>query len=140
MYGITDSVLHGGIPTDRLVVAWPTRDQEIDERLVEAERVLASADCRQSPVATEEWIAGAAGAAILPHCIRIEIPADAESMLLDTPADAVRWRDTARRGMQWGLTAGYSVSAFYLDDHSEHGYYLMTKTARPSPTTVNGRP
>src|SRR5437899_4594167 len=44
MYGITDSVLHGGIPTDRIVVAWPTRDDEIAECLSTAERTLASAD------------------------------------------------------------------------------------------------
>src|SRR3954453_23974488 len=69
MYGVTDSVLHGGMATDRLVVAWPTRDDEIDAGIAEAERTLDSADCRQSPIATAEWIAGAAGAAILPHCI-----------------------------------------------------------------------
>jgi predicted GNAT superfamily acetyltransferase len=32
MYGITDSALHGGLPTDRVIVAWPTHDHEIDER------------------------------------------------------------------------------------------------------------
>src|SRR5690348_5358085 len=37
MYGITDSVLHGGVPTDRLIVAWPTHDDEIAERLAESE-------------------------------------------------------------------------------------------------------
>ena len=38
MYGITDSVLHGGVPTDRLVVAWPTHDEEIEQLLAEARR------------------------------------------------------------------------------------------------------
>src|SRR5439155_18272081 len=49
MYGTTDSVLHGGMPTDRLVVAWPTDDTEIDARLAESERSTESRDCRQAP-------------------------------------------------------------------------------------------
>src|ERR1041385_8923741 len=35
MYGITDSVLHGGVATDRLIVAWPTHDDEIAEQRTE---------------------------------------------------------------------------------------------------------
>src|SRR5207302_4181903 len=55
MYGITDSTLHGGVPTDRLIVAWPTHDAAIEERLGEAQRALASVDCRMAPVATKAW-------------------------------------------------------------------------------------
>jgi predicted GNAT superfamily acetyltransferase len=51
MYGITDSTLHGGVPTDRLIVAWPTRRRD-RQRLSESERALTSLDCCQSPVVT----------------------------------------------------------------------------------------
>jgi predicted GNAT superfamily acetyltransferase len=136
-YGVTDSVLHGGIPTDRLVVAWSTREEEINERIAESERALGSSDCRQAPIVTEEWIAGAAGAAILPHCVRVEIPSDAESLFHASPIEAGHWRFIARRGLQWGLSAGYSVTAFYLDELAGCGFYLMTKNARPA--TSNGR-
>jgi chorismate synthase len=132
MYGITDSVLHGGLPTDRLVVAWPTHDDEIQARLVEAERALDSVDCQNSPIATDEWIAGAAGAAILPHCVRVEIPADAERLLVDTPEEAARWRYGVRTALEWGVSAGYTVTAFHLEPQAPTGYYLMTKVARPS--------
>jgi predicted GNAT superfamily acetyltransferase len=136
MYGITDSVLHGGMPTDRLIVAWPTRDEEIAERLSESERALESSDCRQAPVATDEWIEGAAGAAILPHCIRVAVPANVEPMFGAAPDEAARWRERTRRGMQWGLRAGYTVSAFLLDAPSQCGYYIMTRNHRSTP---NGR-
>ena len=135
MYGITDSVLHGGMPTDRLVVAWPTHDEEIDELLDEARRVGASSDCLQGPVIKPEWIAGAAGAAILPHCVRVEIPANAEPLLVDGATEALDWRFAARRGFRWALNAGYSVSAFSLAENDERGYYLMTKPSRPASTT-----
>jgi chorismate synthase len=136
MYGLTDSVLHGALPTDRLIVAWPTHDDEIDQRLLEAERILASTDCRDAPIATAEWIAGAAGAAILPHCVRVAIPADSERMVADAPTDALEWRHSVRAGIQWGLSVGYTITAFALDAHGDQGYYLMTKPARPSPVSI----
>src|SRR5262245_51663036 len=54
MYGVTDSALHGGVPTDRLIVAWPTHDDEIDERLAESKRASESPDCHVAPVVTAE--------------------------------------------------------------------------------------
>jgi predicted GNAT superfamily acetyltransferase len=133
MYGITDSALHGGVPTDRLVVAWPTHDEEIEQLLGEAERASASEDCQQAPIVTPEWISGAAGAAILPHHVRIEVPADGEALLLEAPDEAGAWRRLVRCCFQWALGAGYSVSAFSLDSDADRGYYLMTKVVRPTP-------
>jgi chorismate synthase len=130
MYGVTDSVLHGGIPTDRLVVAWPTHDDEIDQLLANAERAIESLDCQQSPIVSPEFIEGADGAAILPHCVRVEIPADAESLLRDTPADAAQWRERVRRDLRWALGAGYTITALSNADGGGRGYYLMTKGAR----------
>ncbi len=130
MYGITDSVLHGGMPTDRLIVAWPTHDVAMEERLSESERALGSIDCRMAPVATADWIKGAAGASILPHCVRVAIPANAETLLLDRSADAAVWRQDVRRGIRWGLSAGYTISAFSHEVGAEQGYYIMTKVAR----------
>src|SRR5262249_29704006 len=132
MYGITDSILHGGIPTDRLIVAWPTHDEEIDKLLADADRAHASGDCQQAPIVTPDWIIAASGAAILPHHVRVEIPADAESLLLESPSEAAVWRKQVRCGLQWALAAGYTVSAFSLDDGEDRGYYLLTKSVRPN--------
>jgi chorismate synthase len=133
MYGITDSVLHGGMPTDRLIVAWPTHDDEIEQRLAEAERILGSTDCQVAPIASADWIAGATGAAILPHCVRVAIPANAEQMLMDASMDAGVWRQNVRCGIQWGLSSGYTITAFAIDEiGGGGGYYLMTKVARVS--------
>jgi predicted GNAT superfamily acetyltransferase len=134
MYGVTDSVLHGGIPTDRLIVAWPTHDDEIDQLLANAERRIESLDCQQSPIVTPQFIVGADGAAILPHCVRIEIPLDAEKMLQESPNDAAEWRARVRRDLRWALGAGYTISAFANVDAKNRGYYLMTKATRPIET------
>ncbi len=133
MYGITDATLHGGVATDRLIVAWPTHDDEIAERLSESERALSSLDCCQSPIVTSEWIAEVTGATILPHCVRVEIPADGESLLLTGSPEAARWRMSVREGMRWGFTSGYTVSAFLSvngDAGEGHGFYMLSKTAR----------
>jgi predicted GNAT superfamily acetyltransferase len=132
MYGITDSVLHGGIATDRMIVAWPTHDAEIAQLLAEAERVGTSADCRVGPLADGEWIDGASGAAILPYCIRVEIPLNGEALLLHAPSEAAVWRSAVRRHVQWGLAAGYTITAFFQDEKADRGYYLMTRTPRAS--------
>ena len=136
MYGITDSVLHGGAPTDRIIVAWPTRDAEIDERLNEAARTLSSSDALSSQVVTDKWIDKTEGASILPHSVRVEVPLDGEQQLLDRSPDALTWRVSVRRGLLWALGAGYSVSAFAYDRDGGRGYYLMTKSPRGA---ANGR-
>ena len=138
-YGVTDSVLHGAIPTDRMIVAWPTSDTETNERIAESKRTLASPDCRQGPIVTEDWISGAAGASILPHCVRVEIPANAEQLFHEATDEAAHWRQLVRLGLQWGLGAGYSVTAFCVDETSGRTFYLLTKNARTS-TSTNGRP
>jgi predicted GNAT superfamily acetyltransferase len=136
MYGITDSVLHGGIPTDRIVVAWPTHDEEIDQLLANAERAIESIDCQQSPIVTPDFIDGADGAAILPHCVRVEIPTDGETLLRDAAPEAAEWRARVRRDLRWALGAGYTITAFTSEDETSRGYYLMTKAARAGETGI----
>lgn len=138
MYGVTDSVLHGGIPTDRIVVAWPTRDEDIDHNIAATQQALASSDCRNAPIVDEEFIEGAEGAAILPHCVRIAVPDDGEKLLAAAPDEALRWRLAVRRAMQWALGLGYAITAFRAGTAEEGGYYIMTKSMRF--TVSNGRP
>jgi predicted GNAT superfamily acetyltransferase len=141
MYGITDSTLHGGVATDRMVVAWPTHDDEIAERLSDSERALSSLDCCQSPVVTEHWIAEVTGATILPHCVRVEIPADGETLLLTNPDAAARWRMSVRQGIRWGLASGYTVNAFLAADGDPvgRGFYVLSKAPRATAPGSIGR-
>jgi predicted GNAT superfamily acetyltransferase len=139
MYGVTDSVLHGGLPTDRLIVAWPTDDDAVRANLDESHRTLSSKDCLRAPVVTPQWLDDAAAVRDLPAYVRIEIPLDAERLFARAPEAAREWRLGVRRGLQWALDAGYAVSAFYLDDATARGYYLMHLIDRPQPSTGGGR-
>jgi predicted GNAT superfamily acetyltransferase len=129
MYGVTDSVLHGGIPTDRLIVAWPTGDEEIAARVGQADRALQSDACRTAPVVTVEWIERSAGASSVAPCVRVEVPRDAERLFTTDPKGAASWRARVRRGLQWALASGYSVAAFSTPPDDSSGYYLLTKSA-----------
>ena len=130
MYGATGSVLHGALPTDRLVVAWPTDSTAAAARVAESRRLLESSDCTTAPIASEQWMASVAGAAIMPHCFRIAIPSAAEPILAGAPDEALRWRLEVRQAMKWGLGAGYGVGAFQLEPADERGYYVMTRASR----------
>jgi predicted GNAT superfamily acetyltransferase len=130
MYGLTDSILHGGVPTDRLVVAWPTHDIDIDQNLADSRRAIESDDCLHGPVIDPDWIERAAGAAILPYCVRIAIPADAEQFMNDAP-EALAWRLRVRQAFRWAFAAGYTIVAFVQPDGTNDGHYLMTKPVTP---------
>jgi len=136
MYGVTDSPLHGGVPTDRIVVAWPTSDLEIDARLREADHALSSPDALGAQIVNEDWIEEADGVSILPHSVRVEAPLNGEELLLDRAPDAPGWRESVRRGLLWALGQGYTASAFAYDRDGDRGYYLMTKSPRH---VANGR-
>ena len=135
MYGVTDSVLHGGIPTDRLIVAWPTHDVDIDQNLAETRRAAESDNCLQGPVIDDAWIKRATGAAILPYCVRIPIPADAEQRLMDAKDGALSLRLQVRRALRWALGAGYTIVAFSQPEGDRDGHYLMTKPVTPRSTS-----
>ena len=130
MYGVTESALHGGLPTDRIIVAWSTDDGDTAGRIAEAQRALASEDCREAPIANDDWIRGVADASIFPYCIRVQIPRDGEAMLLEDAESAMRWRTSARQAIRWGLEHGYTIDALMAEDGDAFAYYLMTRTPR----------
>ena len=83
MYGDTDSVLHGGIGTDRFVVAW---DLTKESGANDGGRIQPSSGAREAPIvnALAFGIARGAGpSAMLPDVdvVRIEIPPDLDSVI-----------------------------------------------------------
>jgi predicted GNAT superfamily acetyltransferase len=124
MYGITDSVLHGGIPTDRLVVSWPTGDEEVSARLARASRLRGDPSVLGAPIVTD-------GPATGEHC-RIEIPSDAVTLLATDTDSARRWRDSVRAAMVGALAAGFTVDGFSIDAESARAWYLLTRAGTTS--------
>lgn len=123
MYGTTDSPLHHGLATDRLVVAWSTAP------VPPASRVAPSIDAAApAPVLTPEPRAGddvlrPAGAH--PPVLWIEVPADFQRLVRRSPAAGTTWHSAVRRHFLWALDNGYVVTGLHRDAFTSRAYYIL---------------
>lgn len=115
MYGDSDSELHAGLGTDRLVVRWPL-DRPPDPPDVPAalERGLSAPPA--DPTADGR-----------PRAVRIEIPSDILAVRERSPEEAVRCRSATRAAFRWAVSNGYAVTAFLPDAANHRGYYLLER-------------
>jgi predicted GNAT superfamily acetyltransferase len=116
MYGNTGSDLHA-FGTDRFVVAWSVAPELKSAAAGES----AEADWKSAPVANGVDVkANGAGRRGL---VRIEIPADVETMALK---EALAWRESTRPAFVRLLSDGYRVSGFVTDPTG--CFYLLSPT------------
>jgi predicted GNAT superfamily acetyltransferase len=104
MYGETDSPLHAGIGTDRLIAVWQLTSERVQSRLAGREAIAP---------------AGAAQ-------VRVEIPADIHAVNRADPRLARQWRETTR-ALFLEYLPDYVVSGFSKTGGS--GFYGLTSAA-----------
>ena len=104
MYGETDSPLHRGIGTDRLIAIWPIASHRVADRLA-GQRTLPS----------------------LSQAVRIDVPIDIHDINEREPALARDWRARTRAAFQERLQQGYLVVDFVRE--ATHGSYLLVPAA-----------
>lgn len=100
MYGASDSPLHRGIGTDRLIAIWPIASQRVEQRL--------------------------AGIRRLPHVgktVRIDVPIDVHDLNAREPEVARQWRERTRAAFREWLEQDYVVVDFVRE--AAHGSYLL---------------
>ena len=120
MYGETESPLHAGLGTDRLVVAWRIQDAAVAARLAGADTDAADAAASEAPMVNVRHRAGELEPAdetplqdVSP--VRIVVPRDIHGLQkLDADAGR-RWRASTRRAFQHYLGRGYRVLKFERD-------------------------
>jgi predicted GNAT superfamily acetyltransferase len=121
MYGITATPLHGGLPTDRFVVACATSGA------VPARHgpIVEAAD---APVLTLEPHAGDATVDTRhpPPRIRLEIPTDFQQIMTVSAARAAEWHANVRAHLQWALAHGYAVTGLHRDAVTSRSFYVLT--------------
>lgn len=130
MYGDTDSPLHSGIGTDRLVVLW----------LIDSERVVARVGGEPGPEqgadegALPVMEARASGDLLLPtkpdltlvvDRLLVPIPASIQEVKARSPEAATEWRSATREALSTYIGLGYEVRELYRRD----GYsdYLLVR-------------
>jgi predicted GNAT superfamily acetyltransferase len=131
MYGLRSDTLNAGVPTDRLIVVWPTGPEGAPRKAPSPE-VYRKWPCLLA--ASAEWDGGPPMEAIegpLPAItgptVRIEVPADIANLRRDDPATAERWRQAVRRAFHAAFDAGYRATAFVRDD-TGRAYYLVASS------------
>jgi predicted GNAT superfamily acetyltransferase len=119
MYGTTDSPLHHGLATDRLLVALRTAPDA-------PRRAVANASA--APVLTAEPQPGDEVVDMdrdRPALLRIEVPTDFRQILSRSPTVAASWHASLRRHFTWALGAGYTVTGLHRDPLSSRSFYTL---------------
>jgi predicted GNAT superfamily acetyltransferase len=135
MYGERTDALNAGVPTDRLIVVWNTKNEphaafSFDvvaglPRLVEAAGV-ADTESGAGPVAR---LGSAAAATLGEPRLLLEIPADIARLRREQPALAEAWRAAVNAAFRRALDRGYRAVGFVRDDSSgsRRGFYVLQR-------------
>lgn len=125
MYGTTDSPLHYGLATDRIVVCLETNarprvplslpTQNLAPILTAFPRV------RDVTMSTDDRT---------PETALIEIPANVLEVMSRSRAIAHTWRLTVREHFQWALSRGYVIAGVQVNAADGRFFYVLN---RPSP-------
>jgi predicted GNAT superfamily acetyltransferase len=126
-YGTSDSPLHAGLATDRLVVHWRLDAARVASR-------LAGEDMSRTP-SDPDVINPSAHAPRLDldaEQLLLRIPSDIQAVKRQDPGEALRWRETVREALQHYLDRGYLVVDLVRspeDGRDLSGYVLARDSA-----------
>jgi chorismate synthase len=130
VYGSSQSPLHRGNPTDRLVAQWNIRDPHVERRLA------GSLHERSTETGGVPHVNRAKPSGELPECeivdlaiesrrVQVEIPMGFTEMLSRAPDLALAWRMSTRLIFTTYFARGYRAVDFMLDRGARKGAYLL---------------
>ncbi len=127
MYGDSDSPLHRGIGTDRLVALWLLSSDRVGERVAAKVAVASSSFDDDTPVALAAERGGthprpgAQDLTVGNDLVRVAIPSDIVTLLNDDLVLAQEWRAATRHVLSHYLESGYEIREFvrgpFTSDH-----------------------
>lgn len=121
MYGITDSPLHHGLATDRLVVAWSTSDTAPGGRWI---NIAPAPILTAEPQADDEVLEPGDRH---PPVVWIEVPSDFPRLLAQSPRAARAWHEAVRTHFLWALDNGYVVTGLHRDPVAGRSFYVAER-------------
>ena len=120
----TGSILHGGLPTDRIVAEW--------DLAADAPQPTGANDAVARDVPRTAIMDGGKPKVIdpLPDAtrVRVPIPPDIEPVLAADAGAALAWRLATRDAIMHYLGRGYRVTAFHRGDERELPAYELTRS------------
>ena len=129
MYGHTDSPLHDGVGTDRLVATWEMNSHRVKRRLAAEGRRFAPEEFRDLPriLQVQEGgglpIPGGAELGATDPRLLLNVPGEIDGMMEEDLPLAIRWREATRVPFLHYLSCGYEVREF-VRSGSASGYVL----------------
>lgn len=134
MYGeTTGSVLHRGLGTDRMIVAWELEDGAADARraaMQAASLSSAAVGPVMNPIPTGTKVSAFLPPAAPPEVVRIEVPADIAAVQSRSLEEAGAWRRSTRAAFQWALRNGYEAVTFIRGTGAANGSYVLRHAQR----------
>ena len=121
MYGSTDSPLHLGMATDRLVV------MSEPEGLAAARHPVVKAD--DAPILTLSELGGGSLTDVVSPMVLVEVPWNIEGIVQSDSSLAIRWRIATRRHFHFAMARGYAVTGFLNDRDALRAYYCFTSVS-----------
>ncbi|MGH7458143.1 MAG: hypothetical protein ACREKN_03530 [Longimicrobiaceae bacterium] len=131
MYGDTDSTLHRGLGTDRFIVVWEIASEANLTGPPAPRSGLSDTPIVNLAAGDGDRPAGMGPAPAAAPIVRIQIPADIQSVQRVSLEQAGRWRATTRRAFLWYLERGYRVAGFYRDGAAGPCYYTLSRADSP---------
>jgi predicted GNAT superfamily acetyltransferase len=133
VYGASQSPLHKGNPTDRLVAEWRIREPHVASRLSASAMTLEMheiGDVRHAnrAIRAGEWHESTAvDLDIESRRVIVEIPMGFTEMLAAAPDLALAWRMDTRRIFTTYVARGFHAVDFFLDRTGRKGSYLLVR-------------
>lgn len=138
MYGQTDSPLHRGIGTDRLVALWQLDAARVERRLGEEESPPAIDELAGvprvldgTPGSSSRWPEPEARETPRADQVLAAIPSNIQALKAATPELAARWREATRSVLQSYLSNGYEVCELIRGAPVSH--YLLRRIGETNP-------
>jgi predicted GNAT superfamily acetyltransferase len=120
LYGRSDSPLHAGIGTDRLMTEWHISSRRVEDRLDRSSApraqpptglLLNEPDLEHGPPRPGSRVDEPGGETVL-----VAVPSDIETIQTRDPALALAWRDNVRAALEGALEAGYVATDLVRGD------------------------
>lgn len=110
-YGNSDSPLHAGLPTDRLIIDWQLDSPAVRRRMEEREEAY-----------TDQAVEEDAGPG---DVVEIRIPSDFQQLRARDMDEARRWREKTRREFERWFGEGYVATSLQPDEPGFSRYVLV---------------
>jgi predicted GNAT superfamily acetyltransferase len=121
-YGNSASPLHAGLGTDRLIARWLLDSPRVRRRMAGEERPATAKSVGEVPFINEGGAEPDLG--LDAPRLRLQIPADIQSLKVADPVGALRWRATTRKAFQAYFERGYEVIDVVRESRPLSSYLL----------------